>query len=147
MYSAKGKDCRNCPLQLRCVGSKKRVRTILITTGYESFLRAKRRHNRPDKKFKEAYSRHRWRVEGMHGEAKTLHGLRRAVRRGLANMTIQSYLTAAVINLKRLVAFAGLFITEIRLYLGRNQTTEHFEVIIKGFSANLEKNFALRKAG
>ena len=46
----------------------------------------------------------------MHGEAKTQHGLRRAVRRGLANVAIQAYLTAAVINLKRLVTFTdGLY--------------------------------------
>jgi hypothetical protein len=38
----------------------------------------------------------------MHAEAKTCHGLARAVRRGLANMKIQTYLTAAAINLKRL---------------------------------------------
>jgi hypothetical protein len=43
----------------------------------------------------------------MHGEAKTQHGLRRAVRCGLANMSIQAYLTAAVINLKRLATHAG----------------------------------------
>ena len=40
----------------------------------------------------------------MHGEAKTWHGLARAVRRGLGNVKIQAYLTAAVINLKRLAA-------------------------------------------
>jgi len=43
-------------------------------------------------------------VEGPHGEAKTQHGLRRAVRRGLWNVAIQAYLTAAVMNLKRLAA-------------------------------------------
>ena len=43
----------------------------------------------------------------MHGEAKTQHGLSRAVRRGLANMSIQAYLTAVVINLKRLATYAG----------------------------------------
>ena len=49
--------------------------------------------------------RHRWKVEGLHGEAKSCHGLTRAVRRGLSNMQIQAYLTAAAINLKRLVAW------------------------------------------
>jgi len=38
------------------------------------------------------------------------HGLRRAVRRGLENVAIQVYLTAAVINLKRLaIASSGPF--------------------------------------
>ena len=40
----------------------------------------------------------------IHGEAKTWHGLARAVRRGISNMKIQAYLTAAAINLKRLAA-------------------------------------------
>ncbi len=37
---------------------------------------------------------HRWQVEGAHGTAKTLHGLARALRRGLENMKIQALLTA-----------------------------------------------------
>jgi hypothetical protein len=49
-------------------------------------------------------------VEGVHGEAKTQHGLRRAVRRGLANVAIQVYLTAAVMNLKRLAALWFVFL-------------------------------------
>ena len=44
------------------------------------------------------------RIEGFHGEAKTWHGLARAVRRGLENVKVQAYLTAAAINLKRLAA-------------------------------------------
>jgi hypothetical protein len=40
----------------------------------------------------------------VHGEAKTRHGLARAVRRGLANIRIQVYLTAAAITLERLAA-------------------------------------------
>ena len=50
------------------------------------------------------YQHHRWRSEGFHGEAKIWHGLARAVRRGLQNMRIQAFLTAAAINLKRLDA-------------------------------------------
>ena len=64
------------------------------------------------------YQRHRWRSEGFHGEAKTWHGLGRAVRRGLDNMKIQAYLTAAAINLKRLgaallVVLSGTWIAQI----------------------------------
>ena len=39
------------------------------------------------------------------------HGLARAIRRGLANMKIQAYLTAAAINLKRLAVAFCTFIT------------------------------------
>ena len=92
------------------MGDKFKSRTVLISNGYESLLRAGRRHRNPDRKFITTYSRHRWKVEGMHGQAKTQYGLKRAVRRGLGNVAIQAYLTAAVINLKRLVTYAdGLY--------------------------------------
>ena len=51
---------------------------------------------------KAIYTRHRWRVEGAHGTAKTLHGLARAIRRGLENMKIQALLAATAMNLKKL---------------------------------------------
>jgi len=110
IYRAKPKDCRSCQLRRRCINETSASRAVLISYGYEAHLRARRRHRQPDDKFVTIYKRHRWRVEGMHGEAKTQHGLRRAVRRGLNNVAIQAYLTAAVINLKRLVAFLGLFL-------------------------------------
>jgi hypothetical protein len=81
------------------------VRTVLIVDGYEALLRARRARNRGwDEERRELYRRHQWWVEGRHGEAKVQHGLARAVRRGRWNVAIQAYLTAAVINLKRLAA-------------------------------------------
>ena len=67
-------------------------------------VRARRRRLRWGEQERRLYRRHHWRSEGFHGEAKTWHGLARAVRRGLQNMRIQSFLTAAAINLKRLAA-------------------------------------------
>jgi hypothetical protein len=76
---------------------------ILIVDGYEALLRARRRKNRGwDEDTQRVYNRHRVYVEGVHGEGKTQHGLRRALRRGLANVAIQVYLIATVTNLKRL---------------------------------------------
>jgi transposase len=106
-YRAEAKDCNNCRLRSRCFGFTSPSRTVTIVPGYDALLRARRRHKEPDEKFTRTYSRHRWKIEGMHGEAKTQHGLSRAVRRGLENMSIQAYLTAAVINLKRLATYAG----------------------------------------
>jgi hypothetical protein len=105
VYRAKARDCGTCSLRRRCVPLSSKVRTVLIVDGYAALLRARRRRLRWDAE-KYWYSRHRWRVEGVHGEAKTQHGLRRAIRRGLANVAIQVYLTAAVINLKRLAKFS-----------------------------------------
>ena len=114
VYRSTTKECCNCVLRKRCLGDNSKSRAIMITNGYEAMLRARRRRRKPDKKFIETYNRHKWKVEGMHGEAKTQHGLRRAVRRGLANVAIQAYLTAAVINLKRLAAFLCLFFIWLR---------------------------------
>ena len=116
IYRATAHDCRNCRLRKRCMNETSASRTIMISNGYEAMLRARRRHRKPDKKFRKTYSRHYWQIEGMHGEAKTQHGLRRAVRRGLANVAIQAYLTAAVINLKRLAMYAGGFGDFIRSF-------------------------------
>ena len=78
------------------------VRTVLTADDHPALLRARRRKLRKDEDDRRLYKRHRWCSEGFHGEVKNWHGLRRAVRRGLGNMKIQSCLTAAAINLKRL---------------------------------------------
>jgi transposase len=114
VYRATNKDCAGCPLNSRCISSTSKVRIVLITDGYESLLRARRRWQKRDENIRDKYKRHKWRVEGIHGEAKTQHGLRRAVRRGLANVSIQVYITAMVMNLKRLAAFLCLFFIWLR---------------------------------
>jgi transposase len=100
--------CGACPCRSRCIPENARVRAIVITDGYEALLRARRQHALGwDRDTRRTIHRHRGLVEGVHGEAKTQHGLRRAVRRGLENVSIQVYLTAIVINLKRLASAAN----------------------------------------
>ena len=101
-YRSRTEDCRDCPLRERCLSPGVKRRSIVIGDDHEVLLRARRRRHKPDSDFDSAYQRHRWCAEGIHAESKRRHGLGRAFRRGLANMAIQSYLTAAVINLKRL---------------------------------------------
>ena len=103
VYRAPAAVCRGCPLRARCLPPSASSRQITIHPDHPALLRARRRHERGwDDDARTAYRRHRWRAEGVHGEAKTQHGLRRAARRGLDNVAIQAYLTAAVLNLKRL---------------------------------------------
>ena len=103
IYRAWRKDCKACPLMARCMSATASARSVLIVDGFEALLRARRKKLQGwDPAWVNAYARHQWRVEGAHGEAKTQHGLRRAARRGLWNVAIQAYLTAAVMNLKRL---------------------------------------------
>ncbi len=110
IYHCGTRICQACKHKEKCLPDTGKYRTILIVDGYEALLRARRRkRNGWDKTTCELYVRHKWRVEGAHGEAKTQHGLRRAVRRGLENVAIQVYLTATVMNLKRLAAFCSSF--------------------------------------
>jgi hypothetical protein len=103
-FYSKAKDCARCLLKSDCLSKGRVNKAVVVGHDYPALLRARRRRERWTNKDRRLYQRHRWRSEGFHGEAKTWHGLARAVRRGLANMKIQAYLTAAAVNLKRLAA-------------------------------------------
>jgi hypothetical protein len=66
---------------------------VVISDEHPALLRARRRREHWSDEDQRLYQRHRWRSEGFHGEAKTWHGLARAVRRGLQNMRIQAFLS------------------------------------------------------
>lgn len=103
-FHSRRRDCARCDLAALCLSKGRKTKSVVIGDDYPALLRARRRRERWSEEDKRLYKRHRWRSEGFHGEAKTWHGLARAVRRGIANIKIQSYLTAAAINLKRLAA-------------------------------------------
>lgn len=103
-YKSRTEDCRHCPLRSRCLSPTVGRRSVHIGHGYDALLRARRKKGNWPSTWRKLYRRHRWQVEGIHGEAKTQHGLHRAVRRGRWNVAIQALLTAAVINLKRLAS-------------------------------------------
>jgi transposase len=103
-FASKARDCKGCDLAAICLSPSRVTKAIVIVHDYPALLRARRRRERWGEEENRLYQRHRWRSEAFHGEAKTWHGLARAVRRGLGNMKIQAYLTAAAINLKRLAA-------------------------------------------
>jgi Transposase DDE domain len=113
-YHANRKDCQSCPLRARCLSPARKSRVVVFNLNHPSLLRARRKRLRWGAHENRLYARHRWRVEGVHGEAKTWHGLARAVRRGLNNMRIQAFLTAAAINLKRLAATLRAFLTILK---------------------------------
>lgn len=103
-FYSKAKGCARCPLKGDCLSKGRVNKAVVVGNDYPALLRAGRRRERWSRQDRRLYQRHRWRSEGFHGEAKTWHGLARAIRRGLSNMKIQAYLTAAAINLKRLAA-------------------------------------------
>jgi transposase len=103
-FYARARDCSRCSLASLCLSKGRVNKALVIGDDYPALLRARRRRDCWSSEDRRLYRRHRWRSEGFHGEAKTWHGLARAVRRGLDNMRIQAFLTAAAINLKRLAA-------------------------------------------
>lgn len=103
-FTSRARDCRGCDLAAICLSKGRANKAVVLGDDYPALLRARRRRDRWTDEDRRLYQRHRWRSEGYHGETKTWHGLARAVRRGLQNMRIQAFLTAAAVNLKRLAA-------------------------------------------
>ena len=105
-YRADRRDCARCPLKAQCPPKGSPSRRVHIVTNPAAILPARRKRAAWGEDLRAIHSRHRWRVEGTHGTAKTLHGLNRAIRRGLENMKIQALLTAIAMNLKKLAIAA-----------------------------------------
>jgi hypothetical protein len=103
-YVSRTRDCAGCALRADCLPKSQTSKAVLIPNAYPALLRARRRHARWGAEERRLWRRHMGRSEGYHGEAKTWRGLARAVRRGLENVRVQSYLTATAVNLKRLAA-------------------------------------------
>lgn len=103
-FYSRAADCAGCDIASLCLSKGRANKAVVVSDEHPALLRARRRREKWSEEDRRLYQRHRWRSEGFHGEAKAWHGLARAVRRGLANMKIQAYLTAVAINLKRLAA-------------------------------------------
>ena len=85
-FYSRAVDCKGCDLAALCLSKGRVNKAVVVGDDYPALLRARRRRERWSDEDRRLYQRHRWRSEGYHGEAKTWHGLARAVRRGLPNM-------------------------------------------------------------
>ena len=99
-YLASTKDCGKCKLKEQCTRTRRRGLKVSIHHAALVRLRA----DSKTESFRQLYRSRAPAVEGVFAEAKQWHGLRRAWRRGLSKMRVQSLLIAAVINFKRLIA-------------------------------------------
>ena len=104
-YRASIKACRDCVLKPQCTRAVQRCLNVSIHHAALVRLRA----DSKTESFKQLYRARAPVVEGVFAEAKQWHGLRRAWRRGLAKMSVQCLLIAAVMNFKRLGALYGGF--------------------------------------
>jgi transposase len=97
-YRAPRAACRVCALKDQCTQAS--VRVLKVGVHHDALVRL--RADCQTTSFRVLYHRRSPVIEGVFGESKQWHGLRRAWRRGLSNMLIQSLLIAAVMNYKRL---------------------------------------------
>jgi hypothetical protein len=79
-FSHRRRDCAGCDLAALCLSPGRVTKAVVIVHEYPALLRARRRRERWTEQEYRLYQRHRWRSEAFHGEAKTWHGLARAVR-------------------------------------------------------------------
>ena len=96
--------CKKCPLQNQCKISKK-SRAFSVTIPKELF--SERLKIQETEHFKTRY-RQRYKIEAKNAEAKCYHGLGEADSKGIQAMNIQSYFTAVVLNIKRILKLQTL---------------------------------------
>ncbi|MSP13099.1 MAG: IS1182 family transposase [Chloroflexi bacterium] len=97
-------DCTSCGFRTLCTTSQKGGRQLLLRPQpeHESLQSARQRQQTPE--FREAYKT-RAGIEGTHSQGIRSLGLRRARYMGLAKVHLQHILTAAAMNLTRVVAW------------------------------------------
>ena len=95
------KKCKGCPLWDQCKVKKGQQHSYSFTEPNEEH-QARLEFENSEEFNKKLEVRHR--VEEKNGEMKTAHGFQRADSVGMVAMRLQAYLTAVVVNMKRIVA-------------------------------------------
>jgi len=90
--------CHDCALRQQCVGPGQKHRTIAVGP-FHNQLQQRRQEQKTETFKRKAWARNA--IEGTHSELIRAHGMRRARYRGLAKVSLQSYLTGAACNIKR----------------------------------------------
>ena len=99
-YSFSKVKCRKCPLIENCKVGLSKTKTYSITI--MSDIHKGQLLFQESDYFKER-ARKRYMIEAKNSELKQVHGLDRADSVGIVAMRLQSYLTAFVVNIKRIV--------------------------------------------
>lgn len=108
LYRIQGDECIKCSIKQQCTprGSARTIRRHDFESEIEKI---RKRMQTPY--FKSKLRERMWKLEGLFSEAKYRHGLKRAKYRGMWKVQVQTYMTAFVQNLKRLLDVdPGLFI-------------------------------------
>lgn len=107
-YRVIGRHCRKCEFRQSCLpegkGYRNRARFIYRSPHQDEIDWIRKRQGTAY--FKSRLRERAWKIEGLFGEAKENHGLRRAKYRGIEKTQIQVFMIATVQNLKRLALFS-----------------------------------------
>jgi len=118
------KTCITCPMAKTCLKPheiKSRGKIFLVPKYHKEYLEVKEKQQTEEFKYK--LRERMWKIEGIFGEAKSHHGLRRAKYRGRSKVQIQVYMISTVQNLKRLANSVIFWFKSIILDLIKNQKT------------------------
>jgi transposase len=99
-YWSDARDCRNCPRRSDCLRDNATRRLVTRHVWQDDLDKADAFTKTPNGK--RIYAWRKETIERSFAEAKELHGLRYARMLGIRNMYEQSFLTAAVQNMKRI---------------------------------------------
>lgn len=115
-YRMVGGHCQECPLRESCLPDnyQHRARFIYRSLYQDEIDKIKKRQITIH--FKKKLTERKWKIEGLFGEAKENHSLRRAKYRGIGNAQIQCYMIAMIQNIKRLIAFILLLFLATALF-------------------------------
>ena len=123
-YRVTGGHCRACPIASRCLPDNLKFRARFVYRGiHQDEVEAVRRRQRTAT-FRQRLVERKWKIEGLFGEAKQNHSLRRARYRGLSKVQIQFFMTAIALNCKRvteIAAFCRLILFLLREHLPRRR--------------------------
>ena len=102
-YRITGGHCRHCPMSSSCLPDSQKFRARFVYRGiHQDEVEAVRRRQ-STAKFRQRLVERKWKIEGLFGEGKQNHGLRRARYRGLPKVKIQFFMIAIALNCKRVI--------------------------------------------
>jgi transposase len=100
IYRGNPGDCLSCALRHECMGKTAKARHLARPYGE---VRENAEEFKCSDKGMELLAARKTVLEGLFGEAKRCHGLRRAKQRGVEKVEVQALLIATVLNIKRLL--------------------------------------------
>ncbi len=117
-YRVTGGHCRHCPMSQQCIPDSQKFRARFVYRGVHQDEVDAVRRRQSTTAFRKRLTERKWKIEGLFGEAKQNHGLRRSRYRGLSKVQIQFYLIAIALNCKRVVNRTIILLQITLLFIG-----------------------------